>query len=136
MATDILSPEGQAGGNLLSPGHGTMLPHGLVWPHGFPKPEDFRLPQVAIPSVSRATVSSHVTGAPPASGGPSRLLSQISAPMVTVARPKRPTGLISGARKVSRNAIGSLPEFVRRPVSKLGENTGMGRIKALGIRWG
>lgn len=138
--TEILAPSGAASGTLLAPGHGSLLPHGIVWPHQLPKPEDFHLPQIAVPTVSGALVPSFLTGSPPASGGAPKLtdvqLPQPSVPGVPGTKIVRARELYAGARARSRRAIGALPEFVRRPVSKLGENTGKSKLTSFGMRWG
>jgi hypothetical protein len=140
--TTIISPSGTPGGNALSPGFnlGQFLPHGVVIPHNLPLPENFRLPQIAFPSAVSAAVPSIVTLPPGASddGIPRLGVQRPALPKVVPpqALAGRFTRVRYGAVKSSRNTVGRLPEFVRRPVSKLGENAGKARVRALGIRWG
>lgn len=131
--TSILSPNGAPSGTLLAPGNsGGFLPHGLVLPHQLPRPEDFRLPSVAIPSATKALVPSHVTGAPPASGGPKLSLPtftmDIGTPLLSNGPRGKAYGFYRNAKAISRRAISKVPEGIRQPLSKLGELSPRGRM--------
>lgn len=133
VGTTIMSPNGTAGGNYVSPGQGTRLPYGVVIPHTLPTPENFKLPSSALPSFDGTPiVSSIIHRAPPASdGGHHRAIQTPTLPAFTqdIGKPlwSVPKGLRELPRGLRGRAAAALPEGMTRRLARFNNASQLAR---------